>query len=414
MNLRHIVGLSCFAALAWSLVGCSSGPTRPAVDVAADTWEIGDRPRMTFPGATPTEVKALAMGAARSRAWSIAESTSDRLVIQRPLDPASPVARQVSPAGVMPGTLIEVTSYFLQEYGDTKVALDATVISQTPGQPPVRTDHTETFRPALNESLSSLHDNWVKNRARLARAAPPLGGAAADAAGDLDASSDSAQTSSSGSVAERRPSSWTNEAAAAVIAPTPSSSSTPTSAATPRTTGTSPGSPTPSSAASRAASPSSATTTPPARSVNVPPASRAPAAQVSQTSPERRAGATSSPWSRSSAPAPVVDGTTAYREASRQPMTLPEPAGGPRTVAETMPAGPSMLALGTSVSAAGTDSMGWSYYAEQHARLRGCNVSIEGATLVDSRSDGEIHRVPCDGSDSVLVQCYQGECRSLL
>lgn len=56
----------------------------------------------------------------------------------------------------------------------------------------------------------------------------------------------------------------------------------------------------------------------------------------------------------------------------------------------------------------------WAYYAEQYARLRGCNVDSGGAILVESRSDGEIFKVPCVGAESVLVQCHNGECRGLL
>jgi deoxycytidylate deaminase len=56
----------------------------------------------------------------------------------------------------------------------------------------------------------------------------------------------------------------------------------------------------------------------------------------------------------------------------------------------------------------------WSYYAEQYARLRGCNVAPTGAILIDSRTDGEILKVPCNGADSMIVQCQNGDCRGLL
>jgi hypothetical protein len=55
----------------------------------------------------------------------------------------------------------------------------------------------------------------------------------------------------------------------------------------------------------------------------------------------------------------------------------------------------------------------WAYYAEQYARLRGCDVADGGAVLIESRSDSEIHKVPCAGSDSFLVKCQSGVCRGL-
>lgn len=55
----------------------------------------------------------------------------------------------------------------------------------------------------------------------------------------------------------------------------------------------------------------------------------------------------------------------------------------------------------------------WAYYAEQYARLRGCDVTDQGAILVESRSDSEIHKVPCYSADSFLVKCQNGVCRGL-
>ena len=55
----------------------------------------------------------------------------------------------------------------------------------------------------------------------------------------------------------------------------------------------------------------------------------------------------------------------------------------------------------------------WAYYAEQYARLRGCNVTDAGSVLVESRADGEIHKVACVGADSLLLKCQNGTCRGL-
>lgn len=92
-------------------------------------------------------------------------------------------------------------------------------------------------------------------------------------------------------------------------------------------------------------------------------------------------------------------------------MSLPEPLSLPlpEPTVERIPDSENMMALSPS-----SGDVSWAYYAEQYARLRGCNVDPGGSILVDSRSDGEIHKVPCVGSDSILVQCQNGECRGLL
>jgi hypothetical protein len=65
----------------------------------------------------------------------------------------------------------------------------------------------------------------------------------------------------------------------------------------------------------------------------------------------------------------------------------------------------------TLTEATGTGT--WAYYAEQYARLRGCTLTEQGSVLVETRSDSEIHRVPCVGADSVLLKCQNGVCRGL-
>ena len=55
----------------------------------------------------------------------------------------------------------------------------------------------------------------------------------------------------------------------------------------------------------------------------------------------------------------------------------------------------------------------WAYYAEQFARLRGCNVTEGGAQLIESRPDGEIHKVACTGTNSFLLKCQNGVCRAM-
>ena len=371
MNLRSVTLILSLATVGMLQVGCASSPRTGTFDPQVDAFQVGDRPQMAFPGATRAEVKALAMGSARSRAWIIAETTDDRVVARRPLDPGSPLARELGQAAATaaPDSLVEVTSYFLDDRGSVKVALDAALVSTTPDGQSARTDVTEAFRPSLDESLRSLHSTWSRDRARVARAAPPSGGARADGESDSGTAvgADDRALADTGVSA---PTAWGDETTAVETAAPALPSQTP-AAETPERT------------------------SPPA------PMPVAVTAETPTPEPRRQAGS----------PAPIVDTRPALTRTrpgpATQPMSLPEPL--PQPAVETIPASENMMALAPSPG-----SVSWAYYAEQYARLRGCNVEPSGSILIDSRSDGEIHKVPCTGADSVLVQCQNGECRGLL
>jgi hypothetical protein len=362
-------------------VGCAGDPGSRAYDPQPGSFVIGDRPQMEFPGANRAEVQALAMGSARSRAWVIAESTDGRLVVQRPLDPSSSLARDLGPDATASGGLVEVTSHFLEDRNGVKVALDSALVSTTPGGQPTRIDTTDAFRPSLEESLRSLHTSWSRNRARIARAAPPLGDARAE---DDDTSASGSVDTEDAELAESAAppplTAWSAETASAAAADPPTSG--------------------------RAQSPATpAWSTPEQTPPAAPTTSVAAAATAPVPEPRRPAGS----------PAPIVDTrpalTRTLPDVATQPMSLPEPLSAPlpESTVERIPDSANMMALSPS-----SGGVSWAYYAEQYARLRGCNVDSGGAILVDSRSDGEIHKVPCEGADSVLVQCQNGECRGLL
>ena len=371
MNLRSVTLILSLTTLGVLQVGCAGSPRTGSFDPQPGAFEVGDRPQMAFPGATRSEVKALAMGSAKSRAWIIAETTDDRVVARRPLDPGSPLARELGQAAATaaPGSLVEVTSYFLDDRGSVKVALDAALVSTSPDGQPSRTDITEAFRPSLDESLRSLHSTWSRDRARVARAAPPSGGARADNERD-SANPGSAEEAALADTGAGAPTAWGDETTAVATAAAAMSGQAP-AAETP------------------------ARTSPPAPT---------PVAVTGATPPPE-------PRRRSGGPAPIVDTRPALARTqpgpATQPMSLPEPL--PQPVVETIPVSENMMALAPS-----SEGVSWSYYAEQYARLRGCNVEPSGSILIDSRSDGEIHKVPCAGADSVLVQCQNGECRGLL
>ncbi|WP_296811817.1 hypothetical protein [Thiocapsa sp.] len=362
-------------------VGCAGDPGSRAYDPQPGSFVIGNRPQMEFLGANRADVQALAMGSARSRAWVITESTDGRLVVQRPLDPSSSLARALGPDAAATGGLVEVTSHFLEDRNGVKVALDSALVSTTPAGQPTRIDTTETFRPSLEESLRSLHTTWSRNRSRIARAAPPVGDAWTEnedqvASGSVDtAGAEPADTGTPPPLTA-----WSGETASDAAAASSASGRAPDAA-------------TPAWSATEQTSPAAPTTS----------VAAAPSAPVPE--PRRPAGS----------PAPIVDTRPALPRtqsgAATQPMSLPEPLSAPlpEPPVERIPDSENMMALSPS-----SEGVSWAYYAEQYARLRGCNVEPRGSILIDSRSDGEIHKVPCVDADSVLVQCQNGECRGLL
>jgi hypothetical protein len=357
-----IVGL--VAASVGVLGGCAGTPR-----ATSSAWDIGDRPQILLPGATRSEVKGLAMGSARSKGWSIVSSSDDRLIVRRPLDPASPTALAVGASASTIAPTIEVTSAFVERSDGVVVALGAELVTQPPGEKaPMRVDYTETYREALNQSLESLRSNWTSNRQRIANAVPPESSRSEEAVGDADAANPLAQAWGQTLEEELRA-----KAEEAGSAPQPQSPAPQPRAPEPRVAASPPSAPQPSSQ---------------------PP----PVAPTAPAAPSTSAGG-----------APVVDGSNAV---AARPMPAPRQAPTatllPSVPVETVPPEENMLSL-TEATGSGT----WAYYAEQYARLRGCTLTEQGSILVETRSDSEIHRVPCVGADSYLLKCQNGVCRGL-
>ncbi len=55
----------------------------------------------------------------------------------------------------------------------------------------------------------------------------------------------------------------------------------------------------------------------------------------------------------------------------------------------------------------------WAYYAEQYARLRGCNLGDRGAELQQKTAEYEVHQVSCVNGQSFQLRCSDGVCRGL-
>jgi hypothetical protein len=164
-----------FAIVGWCLLGIGLLSGCAGNQMVSDSFDATNRPQLLLPGANRAEVKGLAMGSARAKGWTIVQSSDDRLVMQRPLNPSSPSALALESAKSSVPPVIEVTSAFMEQSGGVNVALGATLITQSPGEKsPKRTDYTENYRDALMQSLGSLRTNWTANRQRVANAMPTL------------------------------------------------------------------------------------------------------------------------------------------------------------------------------------------------------------------------------------------------
>lgn len=77
------------------------------------------------------------------------------------------------------------------------------------------------------------------------------------------------------------------------------------------------------------------------------------------------------------------------------------------TVPDSAPAAPPAEAAGSADQA----PLGaWAYYAEQYAAAHGCRLGDAAASLVSAGADIEVHRVPCQNGQAMLIRCHLGEC----
>jgi hypothetical protein len=349
----------------WLLSGCAGYRTL-SVNVDSSNY-----PQIVIPGATLTDVRGLAKGAAQSKGWSIVKSRDDLLVVQRPLDASSPAVAALGDTKSTTAPVIEATTVFREESGGVLVAVGATLITQPPGsKTPKRTDYTNNYRDALTQSLESLRANWAANRQRIANAIPTH-------AATIDTSAPNA-ASSNPLVQE-----WSQTLAEE-------------NAAKKRTPG----------GAVRTEAPAPA---------------KAPLAATAEPVPTTLAPAPVIDGSRSAAVLPTAEATGTPTTAAARPLPAPEPVQltplpEPATPApapvvdassEVAPED-NMMAL-TQKSGAGA----WAFYAEQVALVRGCTVTDAGVQLIESRGDGELYKVPCEGADSFLLKCQNGACQEL-
>ena len=331
MYQRMLDTVAVIVLLAILLAGCAT--------TSSTMWENSTRPQVNIAGAEVQDVKSIAMGSARSKGWSIVETSDDRLVLERPMDVESPQAVAAGITG--PAPTVRVTTYFAQHSDGVSVGLDAQLIAvQGPKGDTHTSDYTDTYRDALERSLESLRSTYASNRHRVMTGTPPLS--------EQTEIAESTETADDG-------------------------------AASP-----------PSSGAAAADTP--------------PPAGPASSVAVTLPSGEQT-------WRSESGEKPTWG-------ASLQGASAPQP--GAATGTDVTAATPiadeparidpkdNMLVLNTN-TATGT----WAYYAEQYARLRGCELGSRGAELQQKNAEYEIHQVSCANGQSFQLRCSNGVCRGL-
>lgn len=167
--LRLLIALAALLALS----GCVTLQSKPDVEPADPRQQIAGLPQIRLAGAHLAEVKSIAMGAAHSKGWTLLTEEADRIVLERPMDPAAP---QAVALGINDGSapVIEVTTYFVEDPGGVFVALAAkahVMTGEASGEQGARAfDYTDLYRSDLMRSLKALRETWAANRERVTTA----------------------------------------------------------------------------------------------------------------------------------------------------------------------------------------------------------------------------------------------------
>ncbi|MEY6432475.1 hypothetical protein ABC977_08670 [Thioalkalicoccus limnaeus] len=169
MNRRLLFSLSVAALCSVAVVGCATQPRTTQTAPPDTATLIVGKPQIRLPGARLEEVRSIALGSAYSKGWTLISDSDDRIVLQRPMDPASPQAVALAAAGESK-PIVEVTTYLLERPDGVLVALGAELLTTTSDQAALRVDYTALYQSDLKRSLDSLRATWADNRDRVAAA----------------------------------------------------------------------------------------------------------------------------------------------------------------------------------------------------------------------------------------------------
>lgn len=371
--------------------GCATGPRTAGVE-ADEQPESIQGPSTLIAGARVSDVRSLAMGAARSKGWTIVSATDQKLVLRRPVNTDSPqaVEQGLTSGGTPPE--IEVKTVFLQRPDGVNVVANAQLLTQGQGQAggEPRIDYTETYRDSLMRSLASLRGAWAAHHGRVARGLPPMsqqGAAAAETAAELNEQRGGAAAGApqQSPISQTAPTAWGEAAAEPVAAPTPIPAPVKTQVTAPAPVKA------PAAAAGTAAAVKTAM-----------PATKAPATPVNPTT------APTAPAAKAAPGTAAKPGTTAAK-----PPSAPTSTAKPVATATKTPAEPAKPAPKTAQAPSPAPAQGGSQIAkaESFAQSRGCKVR-PGRSFVHKRdADADFVRVYCVGDPPFLVKCGGGRCK---
>ncbi|HSQ06199.1 MAG TPA: hypothetical protein VLM84_00650 [Chromatiaceae bacterium] len=369
--------------------GCATGPRTAGVE-ADEQPESIQGPSTLIAGARVSDVRSLAMGAARSKGWTIVSATDQKLVLRRPVNTDSPqaVEQGLTSGGTPPE--IEVKTVFLQRPDGVNVVANAQLLTQGQAGAAQRIDYTETYRDSLMRSLASLRGAWAAHHGRVARGLPPMsqqGAAAAETAAELNEQRGGAAAGApqQSPISQTAPTAWGEAAAEPVAAPTPIPAPVKTQVTAPAPVKA------PAAAAGTAAAVKTAM-----------PATKAPATPVKPTT------APTAPAAKAAPGTAAKPGTTAAK-----PPSAPTSTAKPVATATKTPADPAKPAPKTAQAPSPAPAQGGSQIAkaESFAQSRGCKVR-PGRSFVHKRdADADFVRVYCVGDPPFLVKCGGGRCK---
>jgi hypothetical protein len=378
--------------------GCATGPRTAGVESEVEPESI-QGPSTLIAGARTADVRSLAMGAARSKGWTIVSASDQKLVLRRPVNTDAPQAVALGLGTSGAPADVEVRTYFQQRSDGVNVVANAQLVTQVQGKGPAeqRTDYTETYRDSLMRSLGSLRTAWAAHHDRVARALPPVsqqGAAAAQTAAELNEQQGRTPpgaplqsplpqgAATAWGASEPESAVATGQGRAYPLAePTPVPGRAPVSA---------PAVPPAPARAPVVAVPKVQTTTPVSASTQVRAAPTPSAAKPTVTATKAApapAAAVSKPTTAAAVPA---------AKAAVKPPAKPAlaPSTSSNNIATLPPQGGSQIAK-----------------AESFAQSHGCKVQ-PGRTIVHKRdADADFLRVYCVGDPPFLVKCGGGRCK---
>jgi hypothetical protein len=411
--------------------GCATGPRTGGVD-ADEQLDSIQGPSTLIAGARVSDVRSLAMGAARSKGWTIVSATDQKLVLRRPVNTDSPqaVEQGLTSGGTPPE--IEVKTLFLQRPDGVNVVANAQLLTQGQAGREQRIDYTETYRDSLMRSLASLRGAWAAHHGRVARGLPPVsqqGAAAAETASELNEQRGAASGAPQQSpIPQTAPTAW-GEAEAEPVAATGSGRSYPLAEPEPVPEPVA----APVAAPARIPAPVKTQVTAPAP-VKAPAAAAGTAAAVKTAVPATKAPATAAkPTTAPAAPAKPTAGSTAPAkpttgsagataktapgaaakpgDKAAKPAPAPTSAAKPVATATKAPATPAKPAAKTAQAPSPAPGGSQIAKAESFAQSRGCKVR-PGRSFVHKRdADADFVRVYCVGDPPFLVKCGGGRCK---